>query len=222
MSIRHAGDTIKEIRRKTDLSQEELSEGICSYVSLSRIERGTSGVAPDTFQALTARAGNSREIFPVFENRSAYECFSALKHARFHLNAWQLAPACRELDKAERRNWNHNKLYYQEWLLLYGMLQFRSSMGNHRQMYDTFVGALNISKPDLEVSNIKNLKKLLLTVNEIELLISIAQEQLSMKKTQCCREICVYIYITTLKQAVFLFMKRIDCWQNVPLYMSGF
>ena len=52
MSVRNAGKTIREARIKAGLTQEQLSEGVCSVLSLSRIENGSAGVSPVTFQAL--------------------------------------------------------------------------------------------------------------------------------------------------------------------------
>ena len=46
MSVRSAGAAIKEARKKAKLSQEKLSEGICSTLALSKIENGTMGVRP--------------------------------------------------------------------------------------------------------------------------------------------------------------------------------
>ena len=52
MSVRNAGKTIRQAILKAGLTQEKLSEGICTAFSLSRIENGTAGVSPSTFQAL--------------------------------------------------------------------------------------------------------------------------------------------------------------------------
>lgn len=192
MSVRNAGNAIREARQKAALSQEKLSDGICSVMSLSRIENGTAGVSPATFQALMAHAGAPCEIFPVFENWDDYNCFFYLKHARFHLNAWQLAPAFEELEKTERIQWNHNKFYYQEWLMLHGMLQFRSGLGDHKQMYDTFLAALHITRPDIHLTDFRSL---LLSLNEIELLTAIAQEALYLNQPDLCLGICTQIFV---------------------------
>jgi len=98
MSVRNAGAAIREARQKAGLSQEKLSEGICSVLSLSRIENGTAGVSPATFQALMSHAGAPCEAFPIFANRADFDCFYVLKRARFYLDCWQLAEAYDELN----------------------------------------------------------------------------------------------------------------------------
>lgn len=190
MSIRNAGSAIREARLKAGLTQEKLSEGICSPLSLSRIENGTIGVSPSTFQALMAHAGAPCEVFPIFENWTDYECFFHLKHARFHLNAWQLSPAYEELNLVEEKNWNKNKFYYQEWALMHGILQFRSGLADHTQLYDFFLEALHISRPGI---NLEDFKNLLLSITEIELLIYLAQEALYLNKPELCNIICAQI-----------------------------
>lgn len=106
MGVRNAGASIREARLKAGLSQEKLAEGICSTLSLSRIENESAGVSPSTFQALMAHAGAPCEIFPTFANRCDFDCFYALKHVRFYLDSWQLQPAYEELNKIEEMNWS--------------------------------------------------------------------------------------------------------------------
>lgn len=204
MSIRNAGSAIREARLKAGLTQEKLSEGICSPLSLSRIENGTIGVSPSTFQALMAHAGAPCEVFPIFENWTDYECFFHLKHARFHLNAWQLSPAYEELNLVEEKNWNKNKFYYQEWALMHGILQFRSGLADHTQLYDFFLGALHMSRPEINLDDFKNF---LLSITEIELLIYLAQEALYLNKPELCNIICAQIQ-AYLSNSQLTFLER--------------
>lgn len=187
MSVRSAGLTIKEARTRAGFTLEQLSEGVCSLHSLCRIESGAAGVSPATFQALMEHAGAPCQIYPIFENWNDYECFYHLTHARFHLNAWQLKPAYEELEAVEKLEWNKNKFYYQEWVLLHCKLQFRSGKANHQQIYDDLISALHISRPNISFTNFE---KLLLSIHEIELLIAIAQEALYLHKPDICLSIC--------------------------------
>ena len=57
MSVQHAGSIIRQARLNAGLTQEQLSDGVCSTLSLSRIENGSAGVSPATFQTLMAHAG---------------------------------------------------------------------------------------------------------------------------------------------------------------------
>ena len=204
MSVRSAGKTIREARIKAGLSQEKLSDGICSLQSLSRIENESAGVSPSTFQALMARAGAPCEVFPVFENWKDFDCFFHLKHARFHLNSWQLDTAYEELNQLEAKEWNQNRFYYQEWLLLHSMLQFRSGQCSHAQNYDTLLTALHISRPTIDLSDFRHL---LLSINEIELLIYAAQELLYLNHPDECLSICSQLQ-TYLSNTEIAFLEK--------------
>lgn len=204
MSVQSAGKIIREARLKAGLSQEKLSEGICSTLSLSRIEIGTAGVSPSTFQALMAHAGAPCEAFPIFANRADFDCFYTLKRARFYLDCWQIKEAYSELNKIEAMNFAENKFYYQEWLLLHCRLQFRSGYGDHVQIYTTLLDALHISRPEIDFSDFRDL---LLSLNEIELLIALAQESLYLNQLEMCLEISTQIS-TYLENSQIMFLEK--------------
>lgn len=187
MGVRNAGLAIKEARLKAGLTQEQLSEGICSVQSLSRIENNTAGVSPSTFQALMAHAGAPCEALPTFANKTDFDCFYTLKKARFYLAAWQLREAFEELEKIENMNWADNKFYYQEWALLHCKLQFRSYCGNHEQILQDLISALKITRPNFSITDFRSL---LLSITEIELFIALAQEYLYTNHLSECMIIC--------------------------------
>ena len=190
MSIRNAGKTIKEARLKAGMTQEQLSEGICTVLSLSRIENGSSGVSPVTFQALMAHADAPCEIYPVFASRKDFDCFYTLKRARYFLNSWQLQECHDELTTIESKSFADNKLYYQECLYLYGSLLIRSGCNEHSNIYDIFLEALHTTRPEIDFTDFR---QLFLSTTEIELLISIAQEFLHFNKPDTCYIICSQI-----------------------------
>ena len=195
MGVRNAGKAIREARLKAGLTQEQLSEGVCSVLSLSRIENGSAGVSPVTFQALMAHAGAPCEVYPIFAGRTDFDCFYTLNRARFYMDSWQLDYAFKELNKIEDLHFANNKLYYQEWLSLYGRLLVRSGCKNHSAIYDLFSMALHITRPQIDYSDFRHL---LLSIVEIELLIDIAQELLYLGKCDLCYSICSQIasYLT--------------------------
>lgn len=157
MSVRNAGKTIREARIKAGLTQEQLSEGVCSVLSLSRIENGSAGVSPVTFQALMAHAGAPCEVYPIFASRTDFDCFYTLNRARFYLGSWQLSQAYEELNKLEEWNFADNKLYYQEYLYLNGQIQVCSGCADHHALYDLFSSALHITRPEIDYSDFHHL-----------------------------------------------------------------
>lgn len=190
MSIRNAGKTIKEARLKAGMTQEQLSEGICTVLSLSRIENGSSGVSPVTFQALMAHADAPCEVYPIFASRTDFDCFYSLKRARYFLNSWQLQECYDELAAIESKSFADNKLYYQEWLYLYGSLLIRSGCHEHSDIYAIFLEAIHTTRPEIDFADFR---QLFLSTTEIELLIAIAQEFLYLNDSDTCYIICSQI-----------------------------
>lgn len=190
MPVHNANLLIKEARLKARLTQEQLSEGICTPQALSRIETGTANVSHVTFQALMERAGAQYGRFPVFSSRDGFECFYGLKRVRLYLDAWQLQSAYDELGKLEEMNWADNRLYYQEWLLLHCRLQSLSRCCSHRENYGTLLDALHITRPTI---NLSDFHALLLSQNEIQLLTLIAQEALFLDVALLCHQICTQL-----------------------------
>lgn len=85
MGVRNAGKAIREARLKAGLTQEQLSKGVCSVLSLSRIENGSAGVSPVTFQALMAHA-----VLPAKFTRSlqAEQTLTASIPSIVHASIW--------------------------------------------------------------------------------------------------------------------------------------
>ena len=218
MSIRNAGKAIREARLKTGLTQEQLSEGVCSTLSLSRIENGSSGVSPVTFQALMNHAGATCEVYPVFANRTDFDCFYTLKRTQYFLDSWQLQEAYHELEKVEAWNFATNKLYYQEWLYLQGRLQIRSGSKNHPDILNIFLDALAITRPELDFTDIS---ELLLSIVEIELLTAIAQEFLYLGNSDNCYLICSQIS-TYLANAEIDYLKKDRLYAEYAIVYSNF
>lgn len=190
MSVQNAGTAIRKARLAAGLTQEKLSEGVCSVLSLSRIENSSAGVSPATFQALMAGAGAPTEAFPAFANRADFDCFYNLKRASFYLDSWQLTAACEELEKTEARNWADNKFYYQEWLYLHGRMQFRSGCGSHEHICRLLLAAMHVTRPDFVCPDISSL---LLSVTEIRILTLLAQEFLALGQTDSCASLCAQL-----------------------------
>ena len=71
------GEVIRSLRKRNHLTQEELAEGICSAISISRIENGTQMPSSQVLDALLARLGTSTyqicDIYYKTEKQVAFE-----------------------------------------------------------------------------------------------------------------------------------------------------
>lgn len=175
MGVRSAGDVIREARVRAKISQEALSDGICSYVTLCNIEKGSYGVSPLTFELLMERTGAYNQIYPIFENLNDYLCFWHLNHARFYLTRRKLSEAEKELNGLQDKNFNSNKFYYQEWALLTAWLEVKKGNTNYTGICDFLYQALLISKSKI---NLFDLTKITLSSVEIKIILLYATELL--------------------------------------------
>lgn len=187
MSIRNAGFSIREARQKSGLTLEKLSEDICSVQALCRIEKGKSGVSPATFNALMGRIGIICSVNPIFQDYNDFECFLLLKLARFYCDSWQLNLAHESILKIESLSFNNNRFYYQEWLFLESKILFRTYLCEHKKLFDLLLSALKITLPHIDLNNFTNL---FLSVTEISILISLAQESFYLDDDQLCISLC--------------------------------
>ncbi|MGN1156621.1 MAG: helix-turn-helix domain-containing protein [Agathobacter sp.] len=187
MSIYNAGTTIRLARKEARLTQEKLSEGICTPSMLSQVENGIRGISSSAFEALMARAGKSTKAIPCFSTREDFDCFYSLKRAQFYISCWQLKSAYTELTLVESKNWANNKQHYAEWLLLHCKIQFYSGTGNHAENYQRLLHCIEITYPQLDLNT---LSMHLFSINEIETLTLLAQEALYTNQASLCLTIC--------------------------------
>ena len=73
------GDMIRELRKERKLTQEELADGICSAVSISRIENGNQMPSNTILERLLERLGTSTyEICNVYFQNERQQEFEKL------------------------------------------------------------------------------------------------------------------------------------------------
>ena len=215
MSINNAGKIIKEARLRAGLTQEELSEGICSSLSLSHIENNHTGISPVTFQALMAHAGASHELFPIFANRRDFDCYYSCYRIEFYINSWQLKLAHEELDKLQKWGFANNILYYQKWLYLNGLLQIRSGNSNHALVLEHFEKALKLTRPRIDYHDFR---MVFLSSTELEILIYVARELLFVGEDELTFLICSQMNSYLVNSEIDNFTKNTLLAKNALVY----
>lgn len=187
------GKSIRIAREKIGLTQEELADGICSVVSLSRIENGNAGVSYSTFQALMSRMGVKLNVSSSFINELDFECFYTLKKIRYLIHMWRYEEAYEELEKVETYDFANNKLYYQEWLILYSYLFQENDMYKYQLLHLAF----DITRKNIDIFH---LERYYLSYHEMEILILLGNEYLYNKELEKCCVLCKQIetYLDTM------------------------
>jgi len=107
------GDIICMTRKSLSITQEKLSEGICSVETLSRVENGKQNPSRDTYELLMERMGRSRERSYSMMSISDYDILEKMKLFEDHINLYEYNRAEKILDEIKKTliNTNLNKQY---------------------------------------------------------------------------------------------------------------
>ncbi len=171
MSDNRMGEMIRSLRKRAHMTQEELAEGICSPVSVSRIENGTQMPSNSVLEALLDRLGTSTyQICNVYYQTDRQLAFDreADQAAEF-LRAGRLPQAKEKLAVLEKTAMSDpvNMQYY---LLLEAAVMLSEGADRQKAM-SSLHRAIAITKPSLDLDDVRNA---LLTVREANILNLIA------------------------------------------------
>lgn len=79
MAVYVVGDFLRETRLRKGYTQEEVSYGICTTASLSRIENGAQKPGRLILEKLFERLGTENNLFNTFVSREDMELYSAIQ-----------------------------------------------------------------------------------------------------------------------------------------------
>lgn len=79
MAVYVVGDFLRETRLRKGYTQEEVSYGICTPASLSRIENGAQKPGRLILEKLFERLGTENNLFNSFVSREDMELYSAIQ-----------------------------------------------------------------------------------------------------------------------------------------------
>ncbi len=153
------GATIRRLRKQRRLTQEQLAEGICSPVSVSRIESGRQRPSKALLDALMDRLGmSSYQLFDVNEGSEELRAFDKGANA-----AWSAIDACNvELGKrlidelAQRAQGENSVLVRQRILELKALSIVRPgcSKADAEKASRLLEEAISLTKPTLDVDDL--------------------------------------------------------------------
>lgn len=167
------GDMIYENRVVRGYSQEELSFGICSTSSLSRIENNTQVPGKKLFDALMQRLGVSESIYSAFISKEEMELVRLKQKLVWKLENLDFADIDVLVEKMESKLSDWNELDNQYLMFVKANIR-KQNHGKPEEVLGILLEAIRITMPDF--SEVQNIKKRLLTFDEITILNSIALE----------------------------------------------
>lgn len=167
------GDMVYESRRARGYSQEELSFGICSTSSLSRIENGSQIPGRKIFEALMQRLGISDSLYSTYISREEMEVCRFVEELVWSLERLDFAESEKIVNMLESRLGKSHNLEKQYVSFAKANI-FLQKTGDHETFFDMLLKTIRMTMADFDPA--KGIKRRLLTFHEITILDNIAIE----------------------------------------------
>ena len=168
MAVYVVGDFLRETRLRKGYTQEEVSYGICTTASLSRIENGAQKPGRLILEKLFERLGTENNSFVSKEEMELYLEIQTLIR---NVTDGDLQRIEEQIDIVDKLTKNTSELERQSLFWAKGELATQK-YGNDCEAMDCFMKAVQITLPDFDGKN--PLRNHLLTFDEITIINSIA------------------------------------------------
>lgn len=165
------GDFIRETRMRKGYTQEEVSFGICTAASLSRIENGVQTPGRFILEKLLERLGIENTLFNVFVSREEMELYETVQNTIRNITDGDIENLEQQIYKLEKLTKNVSELERQCLLFAKGEL-LRQRDKDEEAAMDMFMRAIHITLPNFD--GVTSLNSNLLTFDEITIINSIA------------------------------------------------
>ncbi|MBM6694103.1 helix-turn-helix transcriptional regulator [Pseudoflavonifractor capillosus] len=167
------GDTLRELRKQKRLSQEDLAEGICSPVSISRIENGNQIPSQPVLEALLEKLGTGLyQICNVYYRSEQQQAFEEKAQAIINLGDEEnIDQAWKELEHLQQNCPDDTRSRQLCWLVEATLrLQCHDTAPESYPLQETMdlaQKALALTRPNFDYENFPNS---VLTIFEVDLL----------------------------------------------------
>ena len=165
------GDFIRETRIRKGYTQEEVSYGICTPASLSRIENGAQKPGRLILEKLFERLGTENNLFNSFVSREEMELYSAIQELIRNITDKDISKIESQVDVVELMTKDTTELEHQCLYFAKGELARQRDENNDKAM-ELYMKAIHITLPDFDGKN--PLRSNLLTFDEIMIINAIA------------------------------------------------
>lgn len=167
------GDTLRELRKQKGLSQEDLAEGICSPVSISRIENGNQIPSQPVLEALLEKLGTGLyQICNVYYRSEQQQAFEEKAQAIINLGDEEnIDQAWNELEHLQQNCPDDTRSRQLCWLVEATLrLQCHDTAPESYPLQETMdlaQKALSLTRPNFDYENFPSS---VLTILEVDLL----------------------------------------------------
>ena len=171
MAVYVVGDFLRETRLRKGYTQEEVSYGICTPASLSRIENGAQKPGRLILEKLFERLGTENNLFNTFVSREEMELYSAIQELIRNIADKDISKIESQVDVVELMTKDTTELEHQCLYFAKGELARQRDENNEKAM-ELYMKAIHITLPDFDGKN--PLRSNLLTFDEIMIINAIA------------------------------------------------
>lgn len=171
MAVYVVGDFLRETRLRKGYTQEEVSYGICTPASLSRIENGAQKPGRLILEKLFERLGTENNLFNSFVSREEMELYSAIQELIRNITDKDISKIESQVDVVELMTKDTTELEHQCLYFAKGELARQRDANNDKAM-ELYMKAIHITLPDFDGKN--PLRSNLLTFDEIMIINAIA------------------------------------------------
>lgn len=171
MAVYVVGDFLRETRLRKGYTQEEVSYGICTPASLSRIENGMQKPERLILEKLFERLGTENNLFNSFVSKEEMELYLEIQTLIRNVTDGDLHRIEEQIDIVEKLTQNASELERQSLFWAKGELATQK-YGNNGEAMEYLMKAIQITLPDFDGKS--PLRNHLLTFDEITIINSIA------------------------------------------------
>lgn len=167
----YIGEFIRETRERCGYTQEELSYGICTAASLSRIETGVQKPGYKKLDSLLERLGYEKKSINEFisvEEMTVYKLTTKIRESIIQKNYQELEMFLKELEPLLKNKPDFELQYY--WYARGVLLKAKG--GDLQSVYKIYMRAIHITLPEFD--GYTPLESNLLTFDEITIINCIA------------------------------------------------
>ena len=171
MALYVVGDFIREARMRKGYTQEEVSFGICTPASLSRIENGAQTPGRCVLDKLMERLGMENNAFNLFVSKEEMELYEAIQQMTRNIVDGDIVELEKQIQKVEIMLGDAAELERQ-YLNFAKAELLRKKGGKSEEVMELLMEAIHITMPQFDGK--KALENNLLTFDEIIIINAIA------------------------------------------------
>ena len=171
MAVYVVGDFLRETRIRKGYTQEEVSYGICTTASLSRIENDAQKPGRLILEKLFERLGTENNLFNSFVSREEMELYSAIQNLIRDITDEDVTKLKEHISLVENLATDASELEHQCLYFAKGELARQKDKDDKKAM-EMYMKAIHITLPDFDGKS--PLRNNLLTFDEIMIINSIS------------------------------------------------